>query len=144
MTDFAVVRNISSEELAEFRRRNGRPRPRRPLVPSRYQGPRHEVESVSGNDAFVSVPARPGVKREARDVRDSLTERRMGAMRRLAEKDRDAYVHLVEHLRAKNPSLMGSMTNEEAIKTIFENAHREATETAFKKLGRGKVVIAGG
>lgn len=143
MAEFSVVRNISSEELAEFRRRNG-PRVATPGHKSRYLGERHGVDRVDGNDVYVSAPARPGVRREAREVRDAVTDRRLAAAKRMAERDKDAFLHLASHLRAQNPDLVGSMTDEEVIKTLYQRASEEAAVVAMRNVGRAKVVIPGG
>ena len=127
-------------ELTSYRRRleSRGARARRPVqAPWEDQG----VAGVDGNDVYVSKPARPGVKRDARDVRDALTDRRLAAARRLAEYSPDEYRKLAAHLRAKNPGLSGALTDDELIRTVYETAHREATEAAYKKLRRDKVVI---
>lgn len=141
----AEVRHITDAELAAYRRglRKGAKR----VVVTRNDPRRvsHPVAAQSGSTAYITKPERPGVKREARDVAEALMDRRWAAIQGLAAKSPEVFQQYAEHLRQTNPDLVGHMTDDEIVKTIWRRMNEEATEQAFRMTGRhGQVVIPSG
>lgn len=135
-----AVRHVTSAELAAFRARR---------MPYQWGGASarpgsavpdgvdvHEAEQGPGNSFYVSAPKRVGVKREAREVRDAVTDRRLASI--LARKNDPEFVQrLARAYREKYPGLGSRMTDDEIVKVSVEQASKLATERAFKKIGRG-------
>ena len=134
-----AVRHVSPQELAAFRSRRragqwGGYTASGSLAPDGVEV--HRAERGDDGAAYVSRPARPGVKREARDVRDAITDRRLASI--LARRDDPEFVQrLARAFREKSPELGKHMSDEEIVRATVAASSKEATERAFKKIGRG-------
>lgn len=136
------IRNVNAQELRDWRRNLGKGVQRATITRKEHRHENaHEVDAVEGNQVYVSAPARPGVLRDAREVRDALMDRRWESLKRLAAKDPEWFTKFAEHMRQQNPGLVGHLTNEEIVKTIWEQQHKAATQEAFRKLNRNGVQI---
>ncbi len=139
--EIETIRHVSSGELADYRR--GLKKGARRVVVTRSD-PRyvsHAVDSVEGSTAHISTPGRTGVRRGAHEVRDALMQRRLAGLRRLAKKDPAWFVQFAQHVRQQNPTVVAHMTDEEVVTTVWARMHEEATQQAFKALGRDVAVI---
>lgn len=135
-----AVRHVSSDELARFRasRRRGQwggAQARRLAVPDGVEV--HRAEQGPGDIVYVTKPKRVGVKREARDVRDALTDRRLAGILARGTTDPEFVQQLAAVYREKHPELGRRMTDQEIVTVTVEAASKLATERAFKKIGRG-------
>lgn len=129
------ARHVSADELAAFRRRRGAdwgasrggsvgPQPGRAAAPA----------VASGDVVYVTKPKQVGKRREARDVRDALTDRRLASILNASP---ETLRQLAKVYREKYPDLAKHMTDQEIVTVTIEAASRRATERAFKDLGRG-------
>ncbi len=136
-----VARHSSPDELARFRqtRRRGQwgsavARPGSALPDGIVAH-----KAVVGEDGvvYVTKPSHVFAKREAREVRDALTDRRLAGILARSKTDPAFMSQLAHVYREKYPDLGSHMTDQEIVTVALEQAHRLATERTFKKLGRG-------
>lgn len=136
-----TFRSVSSEDLARWRK--DLPKGRRRAIQTRrgVWGESAPVDSVDGNTAYITRPERPGVKREARDVQQALMDRRWAAFQRLQKASPETLQAYAEELRRQYPSLTAHLSTEDVIRTVWKKMNEEATQQAFRMIGRNKVVI---
>ena len=131
-----VRTHVTAAELAQARRTTQQRGVRRDwLFTTRTLGDAEVKEEDL--PTYMAPAERPGVKKEARTVRDNIIDRRMSTMQRFAEKNPAAWKDLIEKLRQMYPGLANSMTDDEIYRTVMRHKVEESTERVFKKMGRG-------
>lgn len=141
-----TTRHISQDELASWRAQNPRAVGRQRAVSSgRTSQARlaqsHDVEMGDNGTVYMSAPARPGVKRDAREVVGALMDRRFNSIQRMKQSSPAQYQAYADELRRLRPGLTASMTDDEIIRTVFQRVHEDATAMAYRNAGRDKAVL---
>jgi hypothetical protein len=151
VSDLATDRHVNGTQLAAWRKRTERGRVRR--TASGYywtDGERERAVSIRkpkglpvaenlGNDtAGMGVEPLSIVRRDAREIRDALTERRIAGLLQLANRSPEFWSLLYdEYIKKHRPELTIGRTKEEAIRLIVEHQNQLSVERVFKKKGRG-------
>ena len=150
MAGLVVTKNINSQELAAWRRKTEKGRSRRTSTGYYWtDGKRERAVSMhrpnlpeamptdNPDSGLMEVEPLPHARREARDVRDSMTNRRIEAMTKLANRSPEFWQTVVDEYIAKfRPELLVGRTREEAIRIIVEAQNQDAVQQAFKAKGR--------
>jgi translation initiation factor 2 beta subunit (eIF-2beta)/eIF-5 len=150
MNELVAVRHASTQELTEWRRKTARGRVRQ--TPSGYywtDGQSERAVSVhrpelpeasptdDPNTGRMELPPLSSVRRDARTIRDSMTERRVESLTRLANRDPEFWKDLVEnYIKKFRPELTAGRTTEEMVRLIIEAQNKDAVQQAFKRKGR--------
>jgi len=150
MTGLVAIQHASTQELAEWRRRTAKGRVRQ--TPSGYywsDGQRERAVSIhrpqlpeasptdDPNAGTIELPPLSSVRRDARDIRDAMTDRRVEAMSRLANREPEFWKTVVdEYIKKFRPELIQGRTTEEIVRIIVEAQNQDAVQQAFKRKGR--------
>jgi len=89
------------------------------------------------NTGRMELPPLSSIRREAREIRDSMTERRVEAMTKLANREPEFWKTVVdEYIKKFRPELIQGRTTEEIVRIIVEAQNQDAVQQAFKRKGR--------
>jgi hypothetical protein len=142
--EIEAVKSISGSELAAWRRKAARDGRQRAVSTARPgsalpEGVVDHGDAVQGpgRDVYMTKPKRMGHRRDAHDVRDAVTDRRLAGILAGGAKDPEFVKALAHKFREKNPEIGNRMTDMEIITLSLGEASELATERAFKKIGRG-------
>ena len=148
MSDIAVVRSVSSDELRDWRQRGANEGRRR----SRYHygvspGARSNAPKLAPNeDGSATIGADPlPAPAEGREVADRMEARRHRYLQRVMAMGPEGKLRLVQHLRQTNPALLADYPDDgEAVAHLNLLIRREAQQVAERALlrqGRAGTVI---
>jgi len=138
--EFVVRKHVTQDELRAGRARLA-PGHTRDVLFQAVTTEDLETTTKVGDTATFETPKPAYGRRDARVVVDALNARQDMAMTSLANKPPAWWGEYVAHIRATNPGLVGSMTDEEIVRTIRTRAHEAAVERVFKKRGHGGVTL---
>lgn len=151
MPGLVAISNASAQELAAWRRKTEKGRVRQTKTGYYWtDGKVERAVSIRRPNLPEAMPTDdpntgtleplaplPHTRRPAREIRDAMTDRRIEAMTRLANRSPEFWQTVVDEYIAKfRPELLQGRTREEAIRIIVEAQNRDAVQQAFKRKGR--------